>query len=103
MGRSERRKGRDGEAEVAAIFRRYGFEVRGLEGSGDHLVFGRGLRLHVESKRCETARPWAWIKQAEMEAPLSTLPVVAFRRSHEQWYAIVPLAPLLDELDVVLL
>lgn len=95
MSASERRKGLAGEAEVAALLRRHGFAVRGLESSGDHLALGYGLTLHVESKRQETARPWLWGAQALREAPPGTLPVVAMRRSRSPWYALVPS---LDEL-----
>lgn len=73
------------------MLRAAGFTVRGLEGAGDHLAFGHGVVLHVESKRQETARPWAWIEQAESEAPAGAIPLVAFRRNRSDWYAIVPL------------
>lgn len=95
MSNSERRKGLVGEREVAEILRSYGFAVRGLESSGDWLALGHGVTLHVESKRQEVARPWAWGAQAIAEAPAGTLPVVAFRRSRSPWWAQVPLADLL--------
>lgn len=98
MGRSERRKGVDGEAEVRAILEHAGWTVRGLEGAGDWLAFRGGLALHVESKRQETARPWQWIEQAASEAPEATIPVVAFRRNRSEWHAIVPLRALADSL-----
>lgn len=97
MSRSQRDKGRKGEAEVAAIFRAAGLTVRGLEGSGDHLIVGApdsGLVLHSEVKRQETARPWAWWEQASSEAPTGTVPVVAFRRNRSPWLAIVNLEQL---------
>jgi hypothetical protein len=95
MSGSERRKGTDGE--VAAIYTAAGLAVRGLEGAGDHLVAcgadGR-LVLHSEAKRHETARPWAWWKQASDEAPDGTLPVLAFRRNRSRWLAQLDLADL---------
>lgn len=92
MPSRERRKGVAGEREVAAMWQAAGFTVRGLEATGDHLVIcGNGLTLHSEVKRQEVARPWAWMAQAEAEAPAGTVPVVAFRRNRSRWYAMMPL------------
>lgn len=91
MSRRERDKGVRGEREVLDLLRARGFEVRGLEATGDHLAFTTGLVFHVETKRQETARPWAWLEQAEAEAPAGAIPLVAFRRSRSKWYALVPL------------
>lgn len=97
----ERRKGLEGEREVAAIWRKHGFEVRGLSGEGDHTVIvpkslphAPYYRLHSEVKRCETARPWTWYEQASSEAPAGAVPVVAFRRSRLQWLALLSLEDL---------
>lgn len=98
MSRSERRKGVDGEAEVAALLRLHGFTVRGLEGQGDWLAFGFGLTFHVETKRQEVARPWLWGEQAIREAPAGTIPLVAMRRNRSPWYALVPLSELLGSI-----
>ena len=98
MSRRERDKGVRGEREVLEILTRAGFTVRGLEATGDHLAFGRGLVLHVESKRQETARPWAWWEQAEPETPEGAMTVVAFRRSRSRWLALVDLEALADAL-----
>ena len=95
MGRSERDKGRKGEREVALLYERHGFEIRGLEGTGDHLAIGYGLTIHSESKRQEVARPWLWDEQAHAEAPAGALPIVAFRRSRSPWIAQVRLEELL--------
>ena len=95
---SERRKGLVGEAEVAALYRLAGFEWRGLEAEGDGLALGFGTTHHVEVKRQEVARPWAWQVQAVVDAPPHTLPVVAFRRSRSPWWAMTPLDELLAAL-----
>lgn len=111
MSRAERRKGLEGEHEVRAIYEAAGFEVRGLEGAGDHLALLHGIRelssnldgcvfarrpltIHSECKRQETARPWPWWEQASTEAPAGTLAVVAFRRSRSPWLALTALEPL---------
>lgn len=95
VSRSERDKGRRGQAEVRAAFEAHGFAVHAgqanLAGVCDVLVTTPRATLHVESKRQETARPWPWIAQAEGDASPGTVPVVAFRRSHSKWYAIISL------------
>jgi len=99
VARRERAKGVRGEREVLELLERHGFEVRGLESSGDHLALGHGVTLHVETKRQEVARPWAWYEQASSEAPSGTIPLVAFRRSRSPWLALVELDVLIDALD----
>ncbi len=92
MGRRERDKGRKGEREVAELYEESGFEVRGLEAAGDHLIVVPGepaLVLHSECKRQETTRPWEWWGQATAEAPPGTIPVVHFRRSRSPWLALI--------------
>lgn len=92
MSKTEREKGRKGEAEVAKLWRKAGAEVRGLEATGDHLILCAGAfgpELHSEVKRQETARPWAWIAQAASEAPLGTAWLVHFRRNNSRWIAMV--------------
>ena len=103
MSRSEREKGRKGEAEVAAVYRRRGLTVRGLEGSGDHLIVcdpASNFVIHSEVKRQETARPWAWWEQASSEAPDGTVPVVAFRRNRSPWLAMIELERLAELLEL---
>jgi len=86
-----------GEREVAAIWQAAGFEVRGLEGLGDHLVFlGNGITIHSEVKRQERLQLPTWLAQAAAEAPIGTVPVVAFRQAQGAWYAALPLAALAE-------
>ena len=101
MSRASRAKGQRGEHEVAAIFAQYGYDVRGLEGSGDHLCVTSGaqlrpLTIHSEVKRQERLQLWAWIAQAEAEAPMGTVPVVSFRRNRSPWYAAIRLETLAE-------
>jgi hypothetical protein len=94
MSRAERDKGARGEREVAAIFRAVGFDCDRTPNSGALRVKGDlagTVPAHVETKRCETARPWAWLAQAEADAPEGVTPVVAFRRNGGRWYAMLPL------------
>jgi Holliday junction resolvase len=99
MANRERRKGLEGEREVAAIWRANGFEVRGLEGTGDHLVVAEpwhhhpDLVLHSEVKRQNRLRT-EWIAQAEREVPAGTVPVVAWRPDRGKWWSMIPLEDL---------
>ena len=102
MARASRAKGVAGEHEVAAIYTEHGFEVRGLEGRGDHLAIkylstvpGHNVTLFSEVKRQERLQLWQWLAQAQSEAPSGTVPVVSFRRNRGQWYACLPLRDLL--------
>lgn len=90
MTAAERIKGRRAEAEVAAIYRLFGYTVRGLEGQGDHLVSGHGVTIHSEVKRQEVLRLPLWCRQARREAPAGTIPVVSYRRNHDRWHALTP-------------
>jgi Holliday junction resolvase len=94
---SSRRKGVRAEREVAAIWQAAGFEVRGLEGLGDHVVIcGNGLTFHSEVKRQERLKLPEWLRQAADEAPQGTVPVVAFRQNRGAWYAALPLSALVE-------
>ena len=107
MARASRAKGVAGEHEVAAIYTEHGFEVRGLEGRGDHLAIkyngvgpdnvspAKTVTLFSEVKRQERLQLWQWLAQAQSEAPSGTVPVVSFRRNRGQWYACLPLRDLL--------
>jgi Holliday junction resolvase len=97
MAASSRRKGVEGEREVAAIFAAAGFDVRqqqrNRKDAGDLFV---GARLYVETKRQERMKLAEWIKQAGMDTPDDRLPVVAFRQNRGEWYACLPLAALVE-------
>ena len=88
---------------MAAIWRSHGFDVRRLEGEGDH-TFSVPLaatdvdrpfsaRIHSEVKRQNRLRT-AWLNQAEREAPAGAVPVVAWRPDGGKWWAMIPLEDL---------
>lgn len=91
---------------MAAIWRANGFDVRGLEGQGDHVIVLPSiaqadslaarhpeLRLHSEVKRQNRLRT-EWLAQAEREAPDGAVPVVAWRPDGGKWWAMIPLEAL---------
>jgi hypothetical protein len=97
MPASSRRKGVDGEREVAAIWRLAGYQVQDLEGVGDHVVhLHNGTRLHEEVKRQERIRLPEWVRQAEAEAPRGAIAVVAWRQNNGVWRADLRLDALVE-------
>jgi Holliday junction resolvase len=101
--KGRRDKGVAGEREVRHILEAAGFDVRGLEGLGDHLAMkklddGRTVMFHVEVKRQESLRPDEWHKQATTEAPPGAKPIVPYRRNGQPWRVTI----LLDDLLALL-
>ena len=93
-GRSSQRKGADGERELAALLREYGYPVE----RGGSLSFGEvpdltGLPgVHIECKRAEQLRPYDWLEQAERDAArFGGMPAVFFRRSRSPWLVVMKL------------
>lgn len=95
-GKASQRKGADGERELAAILREYGYIVE----RGGSMSFGEvpdlvGLPgVHVEVKRCEQVRLSEWMQQAEADSKRfrDGMPVVFHRRSREGWRVTMNLA-----------
>lgn len=96
MGKKSQRKGADGERQLAAILREYGYTVE----RGGSMSFGEvpdlvGLPgIHIEVKRCEQVRLSEWIQQAETDSKRfgDGMPVVFHRRSREPWRVTMSLA-----------
>jgi len=88
-GRGRRAKGVRGEHEVRKLFEEHGFDVRGLEGLGDHYASKGRIRLHLETKRQERLRIPEWMAQAAAEAPGGTTPMLVYRRSSENWHVVM--------------
>lgn len=95
-GKASQRKGADGERELAAVLREYGYEIK----RGGSMSFGEvpdlvGLPgVHVEVKRCEQVRLSEWMNQAEADSKRFSdgMPVVFHRRSREGWRVTMNLA-----------
>ena len=88
MGRPSRQKGARGERDFRDLLRRHGFTCE-RDGSerGDliHNVPG----THIEVKRRETLAIPTWIRQADADAPLGTVAVVAFRANRQPWRVVL--------------
>lgn len=103
MGRAQRDKGNRGELEVAAIFRSAGFDCDRVPNSGGLRIKGDlhgDIPVHVEVKRAERLKIPEWLEQARDEAPAEVTPLLAFRRSHEPWYGVLPLEAVVVLLSV---
>lgn len=95
-GKASQRKGADGERELAAVLREYGYEIK----RGGSMSFGEvpdlvGLPgIHVEVKRREQVRLSEWMQQAEADSKRfrDGMPVVFHRRSREPWRVTMNLA-----------
>lgn len=101
MSARERRKGAAGELELVRILKAHGWsrasrtsDGRRQEARGDFAHGPEGV--HLEAKRCEKARPWAWWEQATRDAAGTGLEVaVAFRRSRSPWLVLLELEDIL--------
>ena len=100
MSARERRKGAAGELEVVHLLQAAGWSLArrthdGREQSLRGDIANGPAGVHIEVKRTERANPWSWIEQANSDAAAHDVPVIAFRRSHSDWQAIIPLDELL--------
>lgn len=116
---NSRQKGVSGELEFRDVLRTYGFEAkRGQQHAGGsdsadvrHSIPG----IHFEVKRVQAGNPYVWLEQARrdvsgpvssaMEGPERTsgegvsrprVPVIAHRRNHKQWIAVLDMDAFID-------
>ena len=89
MGKSQQRKGADGERELAAVLQGYGYDVT----RGGSMSFGDvpdlvGLPgVHIEVKRVERLNVCAAMEQAAKDAARfgDGFPAVFHRRNRKPW------------------
>ena len=85
---NSRNKGAEGERSLAKELRKYGYDTRrgqqycGIEGNAD-VVGVDGL--YIECKRTQQVRDEVFLQQAERDAKEGEIPVVMYRRNHEEW------------------
>ena len=90
---NSKQKGAVGERELAQLLRnqgwldaRRGVQYCGLKGNAD-VVGVDGI--HIECKRVQQISDEKWLKQAESDAKVGEIPVVIYRRNHEQWKLLI--------------
>ena len=100
MATNSRRKGKTGELEFVKVLKEHGLEARrgqqfkGGDDSPD--VICEGLPdIHFEVKRREAGNLYDWVKQAVTDAAPGKVPIVAHRRSNQEWVAIIPMHDML--------
>lgn len=94
IGRSSKRKGKNGELEVANLLKKFGYNARrssqycGNTGDAPD-VRVEGLPLHIEVKRTERFS-WKYYTQAVNDSKASgETPVIFYRRSYAPWMVIL--------------
>ena len=97
MAVNGKRKGKNGELELARKLREYGYDVRRTvqyngkaeEGEADL----KGLPyIHIECKRTESLRLYDAVDQAKRDSSTTgEIPVVFHRKNKCEWLAIMPL------------
>lgn len=86
---NSKQKGARGERNLAEELRKYGYEARrsaqycGKTGEAPDVVGIDGL--HIECKRTQQVRDEVFLQQAERDAKEGEIPVVMYRRNHEEW------------------
>lgn len=96
MGKSQQRKGADGERELTEILRDYGYPVsRGKSqnyGTEPDII---GLpNIHIEVKRRERLRIYEAVEQSERDSKKFNdgLPAVFHRKNYGEWLVTMPLS-----------
>lgn len=100
---NSRMKGKNGELEFAKLLRGYGHTARrGVQFKGGvdspDVVCDTLPGIHFEVKRVEAGNPYTWMAQAIDDAGGKT-PIVAHRRSHEDWIAVMRFSDLMRLFD----
>jgi Holliday junction resolvase len=97
---NSRAKGGRGERELAKFLSTAGFpayrsqQYKGSQDSADVICTGLP-RLFFECKRVERGNLYSWLKQAQADSG-EKIPVVAHRRSNEEWVAVLSLSDFLS-------
>jgi hypothetical protein len=98
QGAASRRRGAVAERELAEVIRSYGYPaIRGQQRSGLEQadVVGGPAGWRFESKRTERLNLWAAWAQVTRDRKPGEVAVVATRRNHSPWLAVVELDTLL--------
>lgn len=99
MAINSKKKGKNGEIEIAHILKAHGYDARRTQqfcgANGDADVVGLP-GVHIEVKRTETLSLYTALEQATQDAREDEIPVVFHRRNHKRWVAIMELENFLN-------
>ena len=94
MATNSKRKGKEGELELAHKLKEYGYDAKrsvqynGKDGQADVL----GLKdIHIECKRVEKLNIYDAIDQAKRDAKNGDKPTVFHRKNRREWLVTMPL------------
>lgn len=94
MPTNSRRKGADGERELANILKDNGFEARRSQqfcgSNGDADVVGLP-NIHIECKRVEALNIYNAMEQSKRDARENETPVVMHRKNRQKWLVTMEL------------
>ena len=92
---NSRAKGANGERELSAVLREYGFEARRGQqfsgANGDPDVVTNMTDLHIEVKRVERLNIYEAYEQSQRDAREGETPVVMHRKNRKQWLVTMTL------------
>lgn len=97
---NSRRKGKDGELEVARILRDHGYDSRrGVQysGSPDSPDVTGLPGYHIEVKRTNTFRMYDALAQSERDAGEDEVPIVIHRPDRKDWVVVMRLEDFLEK------
>ena len=90
-GRGAKRKGADGERELAGILAEYGYPTRrGIQAAGEPDVIGLP-GVHIECKRREKLALEDWMAQSKRDSKPREMPAVFHRKNRGEWLVTIPL------------
>lgn len=92
MAKKSKDKGKNGELDVARLFRGHGYEARRGQqycgSNGDADVVGPP-GIHIEVKRTEAFRLYDALDQAKRDAKEGLFPIVVHRKNHHEWVVVM--------------
>ena len=93
VGRKSKRKGANGERELAKVLTEAGFDCRrGCQYDGRGVADVIGLpNIHIECKRVEHLDLYGAVDQSIRDAKELELPTVIHRRNNKPWLVTMPL------------
>lgn len=104
MRKNSKQKGNRGERELVTFLKDFGFQARrtqqycGNTGDAADVVSTSLPMIHFESKRVQQLAIYTALEQAIEDSGKkdpNIIPVVAHRKNHKPWIAILPLEDLL--------